>query len=460
MPLNFYIQPEHRPYPFSCITLIFQPPLHLDLSRTYNLTSFYFGEQDPGSGITEGYPQRARTELRRTKVIMTAETPTLTPLPTWTAGDIISQYEKLDYAQRMSSLVELGRLSLKHETVSTTINTLFQGPLYERLLALQTAYGARNAGLPLLALKDASKHVQDLGVRLVSVFATDDEIRAVAKELPVRLMRSLLPKLRRRRRVSIVDAVLTDLYNADRARFLRLFHYGSADFVRQNLEEVLPDLDAPNWAKLAKIHPLAAIDGLLIRLAESEEPSLTLTWTINKKIPLITSQQQSFRPVIDIIRVVHRLGRLTSIIDAVQAVLDRYPKDVLEILLDSLEDTDLNWCKAFEKAPAEKLIEFHRKRPNILDGQEFKTWFNLFSSKGRLVVFQTLGKLWYDEDGVLGDNVIEQLPTKQRIEETRRQLKLAYYVDRPSLHVVLRRGAAASMARFLRFVRQAMKCSV
>ena len=140
---------------------------------------------------------------------------------------LLQELEPLTHDARMRRMVEVGQTARTDTTVVETLQALERGGFHERLLALQSCHGSRDAARAMRALTDPSRTLQFRALRLVALCAGDLEAQQALLTARYRQRLVLLRLLRRSRRLQPIDAFLEALAARDPAALVLLLPFGS-----------------------------------------------------------------------------------------------------------------------------------------------------------------------------------------------------------------------------------------
>ncbi len=128
------------------------------------------------------------------------------------AGTLLDELAPLTHHDRMRRMVDLGRRCAAGEGEAAAIVeglAARQNP-YPRLLALQTVFGSRDGARVIAALADPSALVRARARRMTARFCDDAQVQVALAMAPRgRVGASLCRKLRREKRVHVIDAFLS-----------------------------------------------------------------------------------------------------------------------------------------------------------------------------------------------------------------------------------------------------------
>src|SRR5262249_49745156 len=154
-------------------------------------------------------------------------TPHPTPRIPRTPNTLLRELEPLCHDARMRRMAELGRRAADDPAAAATLAALAEGDFYQRLLALQSGYGSRDASLALPMLADPSRILRARALNLIALFADDDQAIQALTRTRARQRLVLLATLRQGKRLAPVDAFLDDCAGRQDPTFGSLVPFGS-----------------------------------------------------------------------------------------------------------------------------------------------------------------------------------------------------------------------------------------
>lgn len=140
--------------------------------------------------------------------------------------------EKISHDERTRRMVDLGRRISVDSKAAQIIESLSQLGFYERLLALRSCYGSKNATQAIKALSDPSNLIKQQALKLVILYCTDEQVAETLHVLPAKLRPKLLGQLQNRRRFAALDRFVAELSQRDPATAAPLIPYASSAAVR------------------------------------------------------------------------------------------------------------------------------------------------------------------------------------------------------------------------------------
>ena len=354
------------------------------------------------------------------------------PLESIKAVDLLLQEcEQLDHNGRMKRMVRLGQESLNNTLAKELVTVLLHGSLYEQFLGLQTCYGSRDVNPALDAIAFPSRLLNVRAIRLVALLANDVQSLGALKSVQPDLRAALVYRLRRKGRTGVIDAYLEQLIagkDGDDQQLKRLLPFASKDKIEEWLPRVVDRFRPSDWARLFQFHSKIVHGAIREWSSRSETPDPLLLKTVNRLIPLMAATKSASDMAIDLIRLLLKWASLSQLdSQGLQALLKKCPQGVAQLIIDCRENVSLSFGSAAQKLPLNQLLTLVERHPDTIS----KWDFGELTSEQRVAVYHLVGSGWRSKEGVLPSDIVGALPTKERIAEARRHLKLPSFVSRP-----------------------------
>lgn len=337
-------------------------------------------------------------------------------------------------------MVGLGRKSKNEPAAAELVSSLSRGSPYEQLLSLKTCHGSRDVGVAVRLLSSNSRYMKKQAINLIASLGTDAELLEALKSAPTYLQRQTICRIRnfspRRKRFKVIDEFVELLVKeeGERALFQRLLPFGSKVTVEKYLPTLIDDFALIDWSSLAKCHPGMAQQTLYQLIEKSDDGDAILVSTVQHVFTQWISHNSTVDFALQLVR-----KSLTKI--PLQSfpigfpdprMLKWCPKEAIDIILNSNDDIDpglftFQEKKLFKKLPLGQFLGLIKRYPKLIEGP-----FDKFTSEQRLPVYENIREAWRDEDGELEWDVSEYLPTRERVQEARRTLKLKKFETKPS----------------------------
>lgn len=360
--------------------------------------------------------------------------PSLSPL------SVVTTCSDLSWKPRHHYIISLGRTSTKSTTHNQAIQDLSTGPLYNRIIALQTVYGSRDSALALRLLQnDPSRHVQRIATKIVALCAPDDGIVNAAKGLGAGILTSLIRELRGRKRQTVVDAIVLTLAPCERRNeklFMKVLPFASESYVEKILfgDQWVDRVDWKEWRKYARCLPRIAYRVIMEAIQRSENYSYHVFVMVSGVLPFLTKCKETElgngRTAVDVLQALLNrpwVGMKEHAFPNLQCLIDRYPKETLRLLLTREERLNLYRPKKFKEFELAELERLYKHQPDAIPAIYIKD----IPKKNRVAIYKLAENHWRHRDGYMPVYVVRNLPEKERVEEARFQLGLERIETRP-----------------------------
>lgn len=341
-----------------------------------------------------------------------------------TLAQLLQQCEEITYTARQHFMVDFGRLAISDASARETITLLAQGDVYQRLLAVQSCYGSRNASQVLQALNDPSRRVRSLALHLAPLVCSDSELRTALTTLPEDMREVLLRYLYKQGKQTVIDAYFETLVARLDDALKRVLSFGSRAIVTRYLEQVVEQFDLVDWKRFARRYPDLVVTHLRTRVATAETVDPRLVLQINTVLSVLAHHAPD--QAIDLIRscssaiTIERLN--------LQTLVCHRPNEIADVLLQTGEQSSrLNFSAVAPRLENEHLLALFTRYPNSISNRNFAK----LRPQQRLAVYTTCARGWRNSEGILPYHVAAALPTEQRYEEGRRHVALPALVTRP-----------------------------
>lgn len=356
--------------------------------------------------------------------------------PSLSSESIVGACSNMQYAARNYYLISLGCTSIKSSAHKEVIESLSKGPLYHRLLSLQTIHGSRDTQLLLhLFTNDPSRALQLRATKIVAAYAPDDGIIGASRNVGAMILGSLTRELKKRHRQNVIDAILQSLHKENEALFMKLLPYGSEPYVSKMLfdEGEIVSVNVRAWGRYAKILPRVAYRVCMERIEKGDSYGwgFYVYSIVNNCLPLLCHVRDGElgegNTVVDIVRKL--LGKSwvnmkEPTFPNLQCVVDSYPQEILPLLLAREERVEYLWNgKGYERLSVRELEALYQYTPAAIPAT-WKYGFPSLPKEKKVPIFGLAENHWRKDDGSMPITVVQNLPTKEREKEARRQLHL------------------------------------
>lgn len=324
-------------------------------------------------------------------------------------AQLLRELDPLSHDERMRRISLFGRQT--DSKSSAVIDELWRGEVYERMLALQSAYGSRNGALVLAALADPSALIRGRALNMAALVCSDEQIAQALITLQPRTAAQLLGKLARARRTAPIDALIA---TTNGPRLSYLLPLASAALARQRAPQAAETANSIDMARLAKHHPTIAADTLLARARAATAFDQRLLWLANAALPpLARSLPDQALALVGALLPHVALHRL-----ALGELARRRPAQVADLVLGTTEDAGVDMARIAAHLDLERLAALARR------GLLRRVPLERLPPAARAAVFDAAGAGWRDANGATALAQVAALPTAQRVPEARRNLAL------------------------------------
>lgn len=334
-----------------------------------------------------------------------------------TIDQLLQDVETLPHGSRVRTMIELGRRARIDPETAALLDELAQGEWYQRFLALYACFGSANAAHVLAALDDPSKILRGLALRLVPLVCTPAQLQQTLSSVPTALRQPLIWKLARHGHTALIDAFVDQL-QPDDPQFCQLLRFASEATVLRLVPLFQRRARLAEWSQLARFHPAAVLMMLTQWASAGEQADKPSVQHINTLLPLlIPAQPEQSLQLLTIVLQFIPLHHLQ-----LQALAQRFPVEVAELILAQKVKIELNWQQLVPRLPAQHILDLCAKQKNMTYNAQ--NWFPLLSLEKRLFIY-THGRRflldYYGKD--LPYPIIAALPATQREEEARSYLR-------------------------------------
>lgn len=329
--------------------------------------------------------------------------------------------ETLDYNQRVKRVIELGRESISAdaavaEHAGKILDELEQGKFYDRHLCLLACRTSKDAARIMRFTKDSSASLRYLAATMAVIYCSDEQILELLFELKLKQQRIILKKLRKARKVKLIDHFLKRLKEKNIEDFRRLIYFGSSEYLNSQLSETAEYMSPEDVSRLAYIHPDICIEHLLelSRTASREDPRLYMLFRGASKWISV------FRPdqTLSLIEQVLPLYPASSLCCQ---ILNFRPVEAVRLFARQPEYGSADIGHILYKLTDEQIIQATDNK-HLVSAIQYQ--FKKLSPQLRQQIYAKCQNAWRDENGAVSSEIIELLPRNERIKEAKQHINL------------------------------------
>jgi hypothetical protein len=348
---------------------------------------------------------------------------------------LLQKFESLTHSERVREMVSYGEQSRDNGSVKEWIDGLSSADLYGQALSLESCYGSRDMSIAIRLMQSPSKYLKKRAIQMIVLAGTDEELVQALKTAPIYLQIRTIRRMRGlrkdRRRLKAIEMFLGDLENdhEERALFQKLFLFGSEDLVRRNLGTP-QSISDDEWTLLIKYHPSIA-QGVIIEWAKRVDyDDILLGNMVETHVRMWTEYPSELDRLLNLVKVLLEkipIGRFP-----IQELALKCPEMTVHLILDCKDElssqvvSDIS-VKVLQRLPMELFLPLFQRYPDIVTKRKFKD----LRPNQRFAVYKVFRQGWRDEDGVIEEWIVAELPKKERILEARRHIKLRTFETRP-----------------------------
>jgi hypothetical protein len=342
-------------------------------------------------------------------------------------NSLLTEVTALPHAARFKSLHEAGLEARTEPNVATVFDAWERGDWQERLFCVQSCTGSGNAAQLRRMIDDPSRTVANLALMLLAEYGSDDVLLEVLQNLNHRRRQSLLKRLRKQRRIGVIDRFLDVGFATAIPRIAELLAHGSASAVQRHFLKAEECGGLLLWQRLSRRYPRLAVQGILDKLAATEQPdALSLRYAQN-----VVLYAGSTIPdmIVRLVRVLSHFIPLSQLRPA-RALFQR-PNEFAEIVLESDGSQPFCLLPIAHKLEASIRLRVLREHPNALPVQS--SWLQRLPAAERAAIFQEVGRSWRDSEGLIPLDTLSLMPVRERVAEAERSASLPVMSTRPQI---------------------------
>ena len=345
-------------------------------------------------------------------------------------GKIREFIERSTHNARIQAMVELGRLAKEEkQTARSVLDEMRGGDFSERFLALHSCHGSRDGEQMLAAISDRSETIRAVARKLLCIYGTDDDIVRAFEMSPLAARKSFLRQLRVRKRFVSIDLILSKLAESDLQDFSAYLPYGSVEFIRDQWPELEEDSSAIEWERLTRNQPDFAAERILDLLERLSAFEPRTVWIANSVLALLAKQRAE--RTVEVIEVMLNVCSLNQI--RLTEAVRSFPIEVAEICSESEDRANVNFYFAYDKLNDDLLVATMRKYPPSYGLAKI---LRKLPVSTRRVLYENLAPAWRaDDQGILDDGIVEEMPRDIREYEAGTHLAMDSLFTNPQLRM-------------------------
>lgn len=341
---------------------------------------------------------------------------------------LLNQFETMCYSDRVQFMVKLGKQA-KHEQDSKAremISTLEQGVFYQRHLALISCYGSHDKNHIFRAAQDPSLTIRNMACKLASFVCDDEQILTLLNQISPSIRKKLLHGLSKHRRFSCIDAYLQQLAQSKNPHLVPYLSYGSPAFIEKHIDLLMDFGGVDHWIQIANKYPKKTTTFLHHWIEQKDRMEKQWLWKINAILPTLV--QRNPDTALSFIMLITKYCSITKL--PLQQIADRYPIQIVDLLLEVDEEIDIPLASIAPKLDEERLLSLIKQHPLTLVKSTY--WLKRIQPNLRAKVFDLSQYRWRDQHGLIDPNIITLLPKELREQEAGRHLDLPFIATHES----------------------------
>ena len=330
-----------------------------------------------------------------------------------TVGELLQALETLPHTGRVRTMIDLGRR--KDAESQALIATLEAGGFYERFMALYACFGSQDREHVLRALADQSRIIRGLALRLLPLVCDDEQLQQTLNTAQAELYLPLLWKLRQRKQQAAIDALLERLAAQDNMKFCQVLPFGSPALVGRFAERFRQEATQSEWTRLARFHPVIALDLLHQWASASVAQDATLLHYVNALLPLLA--QASGERAFDLVQTMRRMVQLNQL--RLQPLVQQYPSELADLVAQEKTWLSISFTGVVDRLTVSQIMDLYIHHTAMIGW--YYSWVRQLSPEKRLAVFQA-GERRFRHKGALPKEIVENLPRALREQEASKAL--------------------------------------
>ncbi|HLW03281.1 MAG TPA: HEAT repeat domain-containing protein [Ktedonobacterales bacterium] len=330
-----------------------------------------------------------------------------------TVEELLQDLEARHHAERVRAMIALGRRG--DAETRALLAELEAGDFYQRYMALYSCFGSQNREHVLRALDDPSKIIRGLALRLLPLVCDDEQLQQALASAPAQVYLPLLWKLRQRKQQATIDAFLTRLAAQKSAWLIPLLPFGSPELVASHTEQFQQEATQAGWTRLARFHPMIALDLLQQWASTATAQDTRLTQHVNALLPRLSraAPERSFA-LIQTMRQRVSLHQLH-----LQPLVKTYPGELAELVLTETNRIYISFSQVLDRLSVSQILALYTRHTAMIGW--YYAWVPQLSPEKLLAVYQA-GERSFRYKGALPKEMVAGLPRVEREREARQAI--------------------------------------
>jgi hypothetical protein len=327
-----------------------------------------------------------------------------------TVEELLQELETKHHAERVRTMIDLGRRTDAES--QALLSALETGDFYQRYMALYACFGSQNREHVLRALTDASRTIRGLALRLLPLVCDDEQVQQTLATAPAEMYRPLLWKLRQRKQQATIDAFLTRLAAEDTERLVPVLPFGSSELVTNHSEQFQPQTTLANWTRLARFHPVIALDQLQQWVSAAAAQDTRLTQYVNALLPRLS--RAAPERALALVQTMRQRVQLNQL--RLQPLVQVYPGEIADLVLAEANWMTISFSQVLDRLSVSQILALYTHKTAAIGW--YYTWVRQLSPAKLLAVYQA-GERSFRHKGVLPREIVAGLPHAEREREAR-----------------------------------------
>lgn len=340
---------------------------------------------------------------------------------------LLDWLETLDHNQRCQRMVEIGRESKSADLAvaahsNRILNELAGGHFYERMLVLMSCQGSGDQKRILEFTRDQSRYLRTLASNIAVCHCDDETMLEILHSSRTDECKSLLKRLNRFKRHSIVEKFLEDISQKREQDFRSLCYFGSKSLVEKSLPELSDTMSPDDAARFSYQHPELCASFLADYAAKCKRGDLRLLYLFQR-----ASKWLSLLKPDNSLALMEKLLPLFPASKLVCEVVNTRPVETTRLFARQLNYGGADLSRILKKLPEETLMQALDYKPFA---SAMANSMEHLAPALRVKVFDKCKENWRTGDSLIPSRIIELLPHESRIIEAEKQLQVPILASR------------------------------